>query len=79
MGLEEKSDKLVSVEERRVVEEAVADSVEESEISEVFVEVKDVASKEETVEEIGARVAKKKNKQGPTGAFSGVPTHMRLN
>lgn len=48
----------MSVEERSVVEERTADSVVESEISEVFVEVEDVASKEETVEEIGVSVAR---------------------
>lgn len=35
-----------------------AESVVDPEISELFVEVKDVASKEEIVEEIGVRVAK---------------------
>lgn len=50
-------------------------------MSEVFVEVKDVASKEETVEEIGVRVAKtrmsKRLKNG-YGQVKGV-TYMRLN
>lgn len=71
--LEEKSDALVSVEERSVVEGAPADNVVAAAKSEKSVVVKEVGNKEEIVEEIGVRVAKNNHKRSLKRIFcSGV-------